>query len=247
VAFAVVRRRVWVAIPVVMVAGVISAIITTAPNILFSFPPLIQRSLAPLNFSDTQTEIQQGLVGSNDAHRELRDRSLAYWNEDTGSFWIGHGYKSWDPTLPKDADLNGVDFEHLEDLAIQMGLTENMFSSITNIFGLAGLLLYGCFLIRLAWLLYKACRICPPRSYARALCEFSLINLVAALVSCPFQGAVPGINLIYWQLGILAARPYLASNLPAKAAERPELPAFARPAFAAGITASPERRRRVRV
>jgi hypothetical protein len=247
VAFAVIRRRIWVAVPVVVLAGLISAIITIAPDISDSLPPLIQRSLAPLNFSDTnKSDIQIQTVDSDDFHRMLRNRSLDYWTEDTGSFWIGHGYKSWDPTLPKDADLSTVDFDHLADLAIQMGLTENMFSAITNIFGLAGLLLYACFSLHLAWMLYKACRICPKRSYARALCEFSLISLLAAVVSCPFQGGVPGLNIIYWQLGLLAARPFIAEKLLAVRPERAELPAFARPALAGGIAEPRMPRTRVR-
>ena len=41
------------------------------------------------------------------------------------------------------------------------------------------------------------------------MCEFSFVNLILALVLAPFLGAVPGITMIYWALGVLAARPYL--------------------------------------
>jgi len=131
--------------------------------------------------------------------------------------------------------MGEVEIQHRLELAIQMGLTENMFSSITNIFGIVGLILYGGFLIHLCWLLYRGCRLAPIGTEARALCEFSLVSLLPYVLLAPFMGYIPGFDLIYWQLGVLAARSYLgrteAGVAPVKQAE-PEIPAFARPAFA---------------
>ncbi|MGA3172647.1 MAG: hypothetical protein ABSE62_16725 [Chthoniobacteraceae bacterium] len=225
--FAVIRRRLWLAIPFVVITMVTSAVITAAPDLLYSMPESIQRALAPLNFSGQKTEIQQALDGSDEWHSNLRNRSIDYWMQDTGSFWVGHGYKTWDSSIDMNGDIDPAERERLLEVAIEMGLTENMFSSITNIFGLTGLILYGGFLISLAWSLMKACRATPYGSDARALCEFSLVSLLATLVFCAYMGSVPNLTLVYWGLGLLAARPYIAGNKPVKKARAQEpLPDF---------------------
>jgi hypothetical protein len=129
------------------------------------------------------------------------------------------------------------------ELAIEMGLTENAFSSVTNIFGLTGLVLYTLLLVNITWTLFRGYKLSPPGSDARALCEFSLVYVLTAMIFCCYSGFVPGINLIYSELGILAARPYLptkrSANDPAKAPAAPEIPAFARPAFSRQTSAGP--------
>lgn len=232
--FAVARGKLWMALPFVFCTALVSAVITTRPDVYFSLPPLLERSLAVLNFSSSADEVRDQSEGSNEWHNALRDRSLDYWTEDTTSFWLGHGYKSWDPSLTQQAENGTLDMDHQADIAVQMGRTENMFSSITNIFGLTGLILYGGFLIHLCWMLYRGCRLAPVGTEARALCEFSLVNLLPWVLLAPYMGITPGFTLIYWQLGVLAARPYLAQEKPARATVKaaPEIPAFARPAFA---------------
>jgi len=236
--FAGVRGKLWLALPCVLITLMVSGLMTAKPDLLYSLPDSIQRTLGPLNFSEQKTEVQSDLVSSDDWHRTLRDRSYDYWTMDTTSFWLGHGFKSWDQSITNLNDQSSaVDAEHITELAIEMGITENMFSAITNIFGLAGLILYVLFLGNLAWSLYRGCRMAPIGTDARALCEFSLIHLMASLVFCFVMGGVPGLNLIYFQLGVLAARPYLVGQkdvAPAPAAR--ELPAFARPAFAQQTT-----------
>ncbi len=236
--FAFIRRKAWVSVPFILFAVLTSLVITTKPDLLYDLPLTVQRGLAPLNFSTQKTEIQAGLAGSDEWHQDLRNRSIDYWTEDGVSFYLGHGYKSWDSTIDMSGDVDEADRERIAELAIEMGLTENMFSSITNIFGLVGLILYAGFLGTLAWKLFKGARRTPYGSDARALCEFSLINLIGALVFSPFMGTVPNLNLVYWGLGLLAVRPYLVSKIPgkdSKSAPAPaqlETPAFARPAFA---------------
>ncbi len=99
---------------------------------------MVQRALTPFNFSSQQTEIQASLGGSDDWHCTLRDESIPYWMADTGSFFVGHGFKAWDQSLNDEYDDGGdiMDFDRQKQLAIEMGATENMFSSVTNIFGL---------------------------------------------------------------------------------------------------------------
>jgi hypothetical protein len=248
VLFAIIRGKLWIALPFVLFAALVSAIITSEPELLFSLPTLIQRPLAPLNFSDQGAQMNDDLAASDNWHNDLRNKSLEYWLMDTNSFWLGHGFKSWDLTIPKDGPVEGVEYEHLLELAVEMGATENMFSSITNIFGMTGLLLYSWFLLYLAVTLFKGRKLSPHGSVARALCEFSLVNLIAALIMMPIAGYVPSLNLIYWQIGILAARPYLVKEKPAKAsvvaaaAAPKERPAFARPAYATPQALASERR-----
>jgi hypothetical protein len=163
---------------------------------------------------------------------------------DTGSFFIGHGFKAWDESLNDDTTSDILDSERHKEVAIEMGFTENMFSAITNIFGLTGLVLYGLFLFNLAFRLWKAISLCPPNSAARAMCEFSLVTLSATLISTFVQGGIPNITLIYWMLGLLAARPYIARGKPAPAPAAAERPAFARPAFGGQPVVSRPRRLR---
>jgi hypothetical protein len=231
--FAAVRRKLWLALPFVVITALTSAFITAVPESLYSLPETVQRALAPLNFSDQKTEVQDSLEGSDNWHKDLRDRSFEYWQADTNSFWLGHGFKAWDYELSDPNDVAPGDYDRWLQKGVEMGLTENMFSAITNIFGLTGLILYGAFLCNLAWSLFKASRISPPGSGARALCEFSLVNLLPAIVLCPFMGGVPSLALAYWTLGLLAARPYIVAAQKAQPAPAPaEQPSFAKPAYA---------------
>ncbi len=217
--FSIVRRRIWLALPVVVVVAAAAGICTLKPELLYNLPVGIQRTLGPLNFSGQKTDIQTDSAVSDQWHEDLRQDSLAYWNYDTTSFWLGHGFKGWDESLT-DPLVN--DYVARKTVAVQMGLTENMFSAITNIFGLTGLILYGGFLLQLALRLWKGRQLSPVRSVERAVCEFSFVNLVNAVVLAPLIGRVPDISLVYWALGILAARPYLGVPDPVEAA--PALP-----------------------
>ena len=204
-----IRRKAWATIPILGAVAMLSLFITTNPDSLFHLPVMIQRALTPLNLSEHPTEAQLTTLGSDAWHEELRRESLDYWTSDVASFWIGHGFKAWDETLSFDPDWTRF-YEDAKRLAIQMGRTENTFSSLTNIFGLTGLLFYAWFMGSLTLQIWHARRHCPQGSYARSLCEFSLVLALIFVIFAPFAGGTPGINLIYWQLGLLAARPYLA-------------------------------------
>ena len=206
--FAVARKRLWLAIPVIVIVAGTSATITYKPDLLYNLSEHVQRTLGPLNFSEQKTEVEAATTDSDKWHEELRTESLAYWTMDTTSFWVGHGFKSWDDTF-----ILGVnsDLANAKKFAIEMGHTENMFSAITNIFGLTGLVLYMGFFIQLAARLWKGRSLAPEGSVERAICEFSFVILAAGIVMAPLNGDVPGIGLIYWSLGVLAARNYLGT------------------------------------
>jgi len=234
--FAIVRRKLWLALPFIVFGLGVATLITIVPTALNNMPGTVQRALAPLDFSDQESQVQDELAGSDGWHQALRQRSYDYWLADLNSFYFGHGYKSWDPSLDDIDQMTEEDQDHEAQLAIEMGLTENMFSSITNIFGVVGLTLYLAFLGHLAWILLKAHNRAPLGSMSRALCEFSLVNLAAALLFMFVLGSVPGLTLFYWTLGILGARPYLVAQKVTGAANGapPERQAFARPAYATG-------------
>lgn len=236
--FAFVRRKLWIAVPVIVLTGLTSAIITMHPDIMYSLPVSMQRAITPLNFSEKQTDIQGATEASDNWHHDLRVGSLDYWTADTKSFFLGHGFKAWDESLATGEAPEAGDYERMVQAAIEMGRTENMFSAVTNIFGLTGFVLYMLFLGSLAWRLWKAINICPPRSTARSLCEFSFINLASAMLFAPLVGGTPGLILIYWLIGLLAARPYIAAgkSAPASSVAPAEPPAFARPAFATVVS-----------
>ena len=208
--FAVVRKRLWLALPVIVLAALAAGICTLDPEFLYSLPDGIQRTLTPFNFSEQRTVVQETAHESDRWHQELRADSIPYWTQDTTSFYFGHGFKSWDDSVfTSTAGTLNVDFDALKQFAMEMGRTENMFSSVTNIFGLVGLVLYGGFLGQLAWLSWKGRRLSPERSVERAVCEFSFVILVTSIVLAWTVGGVPDIIMIYWALGVLAARPYL--------------------------------------
>lgn len=231
--FAIIRRQ-----GVFLIAGIfcvvtLSLAASSLPDIIEKLPELAQRSLAPLNFSEqNRTAIQDTLESSNQWHEELRERSIDYWLEDSGSFLLGHGFKNWQAAEYETVD--NMDYERLMTMAIEMGRTENMFSSITNIFGLAGLLLYAWFLGDLALKMYRVYRIAPKGSPERALCEFSLINLSCAMLFAPLIGTTPHLELVYWLLGILGARNYLKGAVKPQKAEA-QLPKFIPAGLRAGV------------
>jgi hypothetical protein len=208
--FCLLRRRFLLLLGAFLAVGVASLTISGNPDVLHYLPPSIHRSLVILNFSEQRTSIQTAAEGSDRWHEELRIESIPYWFQDPISFLFGHGYKSWDDSFTTRADY-GADYELAKKTAIQMGLTENAFNSITNIFGLAGLVLYVLFLVGLARTLWRGRQVSPPRSYARGICEFSLVSLFITVLFSMHGGGMLGVNVLFFQLGILAARPYLAA------------------------------------
>jgi hypothetical protein len=206
--FCLLRRKLWLMFPVFALTALLAGFITANPNSLYSLPNTAHRALTPFNFSEHETNIEKEASSSNAWHEDLRSESLRYWASDLKAFLVGHGFKGWDESLSFDPNWTRY-YEDAKKLAIQMGQTENAFSSVTNIFGLVGLTLYLTFLLSLASRLRRARKACPHRSYARALCDFSLVSLYTFALFSPFAGGIPGINIIYWQIGLLAARPYL--------------------------------------
>jgi hypothetical protein len=224
-AFAVVRNRIWMAVPAIIAVAAIAAISTANPDVMNSLPETFQRALAPFNFSDQKTEEQQVLESSNTWHSDLRIQSLDYWLYDTNSFWLGHGFKAWDESLSDESE--GYDYQRHLEAAIEMGRTENLVSSTTNIFGVTGLVLYAGFLIFLAARLWKACKLIPVGRPERAICEFSEVHLCLSLLFSPTNGGTPNFQMLLWVLGVLAARNYLAVKpVPVPEAELPSLPSF---------------------
>lgn len=212
--FSILRKKIWISVLFALFLLCVSLLISANPRILYLFPDIIHRTLLPLELTGEVTEIKEKNAGSDKWHHDLLVRSLDYWFADTNSIFFGHGYKSWDDSIDTDPEyLANPELMILN--AIEMGRTENMFSSITNIFGATGLVLYALFMLNLAWMLWRAMRASPLGSSARALCEFSLINLGLQIFFAPVVGSTPSLNIIYWGLGLLAARPYI-SDVPVK-------------------------------
>jgi hypothetical protein len=190
------------------VLGLVMLVVTTSPGVLDPLPKSMQRAVAPLNVAE-RSNAENNL--SDKWHHELRTDSFKYWTESFATFYFGHGYGAWDESLNGDAQWNR-DFEYAKKMAVQMGKTENAFSAITNIFGLIGLLLYLWFLWNVGKQLFKARKLAPVGSFARAMCEVSLVYLEMFLLLSLLQGGVPGWEVFYFQLGLLAARPLLAAK-----------------------------------
>lgn len=201
----VLRRRAWLMAPVIAAVALLVTIITTNPNVLYSLPTQVHRALTPFNLSEHQTEIHTAAAGSDQWHEDLRRDSYRYWTSDIMAFVFGHGFKGWDESLSFDPAWTRY-YEDAKRLAVQTGRPENALNSITNIFGLCGVLLYGAF----TWRIYRQLRSARAQtsgsSFSRSLCDFCLISLVTFVVFSPFAGGAPGLSIIYWQLGLLAQR-----------------------------------------
>lgn len=225
-----VLQKKWMIFPVVVMAIIFTGFtVTLNPRVLDRLPDSAHRALSPLNFSGHDTSVGQATQLSDRWHEELRTDSLRYWMASYSSFLVGHGYDRWDEGLT-DTDFTR-DFEYAKKMAIRMGRTENAFSSITNIFGIIGLLLYGAFTVSLFLRTLKARRLSPPRSFSRSMSEFSLVMMVLFAVLLPWSGGVPGWEIIFWHVGILSAREYLGAGVKTENDlydNRPALPAAPR-------------------
>jgi len=198
------RRRFWVIAPIAALVLLLGFYITNDPGVLYNLPEPVHRALTPFNVSSQQTAVQAAAEGSNEWHEDLQRDSFVYWTSDLWAFLVGHGFKAWDESLTGDPAFTQY-YEDAKRLAVQMGRPENALNSITNIFGLAGLVLYAALLIRLFRQTLSARRMHSARSFERGLCDFSITTLLAFVFFAPWAGAIPAINLIYFQLGLLAA------------------------------------------
>lgn len=209
--FALLRRKLWLVPVVAACLIVLSFAISTNPNALYATPTPVHRALTPFNLSDHQTDIQRSTNLSDKWHEDLRKDSLTYWTSDLGAFLVGHGFKAWDESLNLDPNFTRY-YDDAKNLAVQMGRTENALNSVANIFGIVGLVLYGWLGVHLFSELRRAQKLAPQRSFARSLCDFSIVSLVAFAVFAPLAGGPPGMSIIYWQLGLLASRKFLGSG-----------------------------------
>jgi hypothetical protein len=203
--FCLLRRRFWVIAPLIVTVAVTTATISNNPDVLYAVPTTIHRTLTPFNLSSHHTSIQNSTELSNEWHEDLRRESLTYWTSDLGAFVVGHGFKAWDESLSNDPGFTRY-YEDAKRLAVQMGRPENAVNSITNIFGLAGLLLYVAFLWQLYRRLIRQWRTLQSATYAKSICEFSIVTLVAYVLFSAWAGNIPGTNLIYFLLGLLVSR-----------------------------------------
>lgn len=215
--------------------GMLVIVATNYPEWIDKLPKTAQRAISPMNLAHSHLKDETSL--SDRWHEELRKESFDYWTETWVTFLFGHGYGRWDSSLSGD-EMWHRDFDYAKKLAIQMGKTENVFSSITNIFGLTGLLLYAWFTFYLGKSLLHARSLAPPRSFEKAMCEVSIVYIAMFLILSPFAGGAPGWDLFYWQIGLLAARPLLA-----KSAEEAKIRPPARSRRADELDFEPRRRR----
>lgn len=203
--FCILRRKLWLLAPLVVLVAITIMVISNNPNLLYQLPVPMHRALTPFNVSSHHTSVQSDAELSDRWHADLERESFSYWTSDLWAFLVGHGFKAWDESLGSDAEFTRY-YEDAKKMAVQMGRPENMLNGISNIFGLTGIVLFACLFWHLFSELRMACRAVPIGSYERALCEFSIVTLVVAVLASPWAGAIPGINLTYYAFGLLAAR-----------------------------------------
>jgi hypothetical protein len=218
--FLVLRHKLWLLVPFIIATAGATFIISSNPDVLYDLPVPIHRALTPFNLSSHHTAVQNAALASDQWHEDLRRDSFTYWTSDLWSFLVGHGFKPWDESFNTGPEFTAF-YEDAKRVAIQMGRTENLFSAVTNIFGVVGLVLYAALFWQIARTLLEARRAAAAHPFAKAVADFSFVTLLTSLVFALFAGGVPGINIIYWQLGILACRNYLGHTV--KRAPDPKL------------------------
>ena len=204
------------------------------PRLLDDLPKTVQRSITPFILSGQRTSEQSGTELSDKWHGDLRAESWAYWMESPFSIAVGHGYKGWNDSIDIKTFTEGPLYESAKKTAIQMGRTERTFSSILVILGCAGVILYYGFMLLLVFRLWELRRLSPNGSFSKAMCEFSLCVLCVSLVTAFHAGGVPSYGMIYWFLGLLAARDF-APDTQADGILRNATPAVAQPETRSGI------------
>lgn len=196
-------------LPLILTAALGVAVfvaINADPRVLQDLPKTIQRSLTPFVVFNQQTGEQRATEVSDRWHEDLRNESWNYWMETPLSITVGHGYKGWNDSIDLKTFTEGPLYESAKKTAIQMGRTERTFSSILVIFGAIGILLYYGLMLSLIRRLWKLRRLSPNDSFPRAMCEFSLCMILIGLFTAFHAGGVPGYGMVYWFLGLLAAR-----------------------------------------
>src|SRR5208283_4885918 len=66
--FAAIRGKLWIALPIGLLALIISVVISASPQLMLSLPETAQRAFTPLNFSDQGAQMKEDLSGSDNWH-----------------------------------------------------------------------------------------------------------------------------------------------------------------------------------
>jgi hypothetical protein len=137
--------------------GVIVALpLNLLPGALNSFPPVLQRSLQMIVFTQ-ESEYAITSIGTSSSWRwELFKRSIAEWRSDPRIFWFGRAtYKfGMEDIIARKRNIGEADM----DISLRRGATHSLLTDLLVVYGICGLVIYFCFVISLLWLLWKMYR-----------------------------------------------------------------------------------------
>jgi hypothetical protein len=122
------------------------------PGALNSLPPIAQRSLQMVVFTDTSEYATANISSSSSWRRELVARSFAEWRSDPRIFWFGRGtYKfGAEDLISRRRNVGEADME----ISLRRGTTHSLVTDLLVIYGLCGLIIYFAMMISLLWFLW---------------------------------------------------------------------------------------------
>jgi len=126
------------------------------PGVLRSVPPIVQRSLQAVIFTEESEYATTTITSSSDWRMELISRAFAEWRSDPRIFWFGRGtYKfGMEDIIAKRRNPGEGDMQ----VSLRRGATHSLVTDLLVVYGLVGLVVYFVMMITLLWFLWRVYR-----------------------------------------------------------------------------------------
>jgi O-antigen ligase len=126
------------------------------PGVLRSVPPIVQRSLQAVIFTQESEYAAATIASSSDWRLELVKRAFAEWRSDRRIFWFGRGtYKfGIEDIIAKKRNPGEGDMQ----VSLRRGATHSLVTDLLVVYGLVGLVVYFVMMVTLLWFLWRVFR-----------------------------------------------------------------------------------------
>lgn len=151
-----VHRHYRVVLGVFGAAALIVLVLNLAPDILRIAPPMLQRSLQMVVFTEESEFARVSISDSSSWRLELFQRAIAEWRSDSRIFWFGRGTYKFDTEDLIARQRNA--FEGNMDISLRRGATHSLLTDLLVIYGVCGLVIYSVMsfsMLRFLWRVYR--------------------------------------------------------------------------------------------
>ena len=123
------------------------------PGVLRTVPPILQRSLQMIIFTDESEFAAVDIASSSSWRLELVRRSFDEWRSDPRVFWSGRGtYKfTHEDLIARQRNRGEGDME----ISLRRGTTHSLVTDLLVIYGLVGMIIYFAMMFSLLWFLWR--------------------------------------------------------------------------------------------